>query len=103
MLMNKNKYSFKYVIYFLSVVFLFSILLSIYNSKNEKKLSIDFEIDKIECSHAKRCDLYNKEGKNLDLKSYTFFSYHNLQVGDIIKKKSGENGLRVYRKDYRNI
>lgn len=70
-----------------------------YYSKKEFKQKINFLIAKIEISPALRCSLYNKNGVELSLNSYTFFENQNISVNDSIAKKENSSKLFIFRKN----
>jgi hypothetical protein len=70
-----------------------------YYSKKEFKQKINFSIAKINITSALRCELYDKNGTELDLNSYTFFKTDSLRTNDSIVKKENSSKMLVYRKN----
>jgi uncharacterized protein YcfL len=67
---------------------------------NQRHLAASWvKIQKIEINPALRSNLYNEKGEKLTLNSYTFYSYHNLKIGDVIKKSKNQNKIYIYRND----
>ncbi len=91
------RYKWSFVIFVMILTIILTVILSQYYKKKELNYSINFEISRIETTPALRCNLYNKKNIKLTLNSYTFYSHHHLQVGDIIKKEKKKRELTVFR------
>ena len=70
-----------------------------YYFKKEFKQKIIFLIARIDITPAYRCELYDKSGTKLDLKSYTFYDSDSLKINDSIVKKENSSKMLVYRKN----
>lgn len=84
---------------FTVVVISLTVILSLYQKNKEKKMAINFEVDRVEITPAFRSVFYNKENDKLSLQRFVFYEYHDIKPGDVIVKKEDSNFLKVYRVD----
>lgn len=67
--------------------------------KKEFKQKINFLIARIDITRTYRCKLYDKNGTELDLQSYTFYNSNSLKINDSIVKEENSSKMLVYRKN----
>lgn len=84
---------------FAAVVVVLTVILSLMQVKNERKLAINFEVDRVKTTPALRSVLYDKNGNKLRLQRFVFFERHGIKPGDIIVKEKDSEVLKVYRID----
>ncbi|SMD44095.1 hypothetical protein SAMN00777080_2710 [Aquiflexum balticum DSM 16537] len=84
---------------FAAVVIVLTVVLSLMQVENEKKLAINFEVDRVETTHVLRSVLYDKNGNKLRLQRFVLYDYHDVKPGDLIVKEKGSEVLKVYRID----
>lgn len=89
---------FLFIPIFLVLVLLVTWISVSYNDKRDQAIVINFVIAKIEESRTFRCILYDRNGEELDLDNYVFYTGH-YKVGDSLTKKANSRDLYCYRRD----
>jgi hypothetical protein len=88
-----------FLVVFVTIVVFATVYFSISRTNLEKKMEINFKVERIEITPALRAVLYDKSGNKLRLQRFVFFERHGIQPNDIVVKEAGAEFLKVYRID----
>ncbi len=94
-----KKKSTVFLVVFVTIVVVLTVMFSVRQVKYEKGLAINFEVDRVETTPALRSILYDKNGNKLRLQRFVLFDRHGIEPGDIIIKESDSEVLKVFRTD----
>ncbi|MFB9057516.1 hypothetical protein ACFFU9_12270 [Mariniflexile ostreae] len=94
-----KKKSIMFLVVFVIIVTFSTIYFSIRINNLEKKMEIDFKVERVEITPAFRVVLYDKSGNKLRLQRFVFFERHGILPNDIVIKEAGSETLNVYRID----